>query len=144
MASNVLGVLQESFPGYLRATPELNSSSTEGTNILWPFISYCAWEMSEAYLWWLLLDIREEHCLVVSVGTGSQDSWVIFRAMPLTLKAKRHDLVSSSSTGASVYLTTPQVGWQHLDNSVIQRLLNPLCVASAAVPRCSGYMVVLG
>lgn len=31
-----------SFPGYLRATPELNSSSTEGTNILWPFISYCA------------------------------------------------------------------------------------------------------
>jgi len=93
--------------------------------------------MSEAYLWWLLLDIREEHCPAVSIGTGCQDSWVIFTAMSLTLQAKWHDLVSSPLTGAPLYLNTPQVGWQHVDNSVIQQLLNSLCVASAA------YLVAL-
>lgn len=86
-ATSWVSYRSHSFPGYLRARPGLNSSPTEGTNILWPFISCCAEERSEAYLWWLLLDIREEQCLVVGRGMGT-GSWVVFTALPLTLRGK--------------------------------------------------------
>lgn len=66
----------------------LNSSPTEAASTLCPFISSHVQEASEAYLWWLLLDVREEHCLVVSVGTDRQESGDVFTAVTPTLKAK--------------------------------------------------------
>lgn len=75
-------------PGLPEGTAGLNSSPTEAASTLCPLISSRVQEASEADLWRLLLDIREEHGRAVGVGTDRQEYGGALTALTPALKAK--------------------------------------------------------